>query len=85
MADELRSVSLYDLHVWSGRLLDAGANPDAVIVFNSDGRDIDTVALNAGADDNPRAKLGFYNGEWFSPERLGYEGEVPALCLTLTV
>lgn len=82
-------MSLYDLHVWSGRLLDAGVDPEAVVVFDSDGRDIDTVPLEANEDGSPRSKTGFADlggGEClFSTERLGIEGEVPALCLTLTV
>jgi len=89
MADERRMVSLYDLHVWSGRLLDAGASPDAVIVFDSDGRQIDTVPLQGNSDGSPRNKAGFADlggGEClFSAERLGIDGEVAALCITLTV
>lgn len=89
MANELTRVSLYDLHVWSGRLIDAGVDPDAVIVFDSDGRDIDTVPLEANEDGSPRSKVGFValgGGEClFSTERLGIEGAVSALCVTLTV
>lgn len=89
MTDDSMPVTLYDLHVWSGRLLDAGADPDAAIVFDSDGRDIDTVPLEGNEDGSPRSKAGFValgGGEClFSTERLGIEGAVSALCITLTV